>query len=228
MAPLVQLDLELQVKAALVDLWYNRYPSVQRTTTAHSILIATLAHRYNGAVNKSAGQTSKQLLTTQKETLLVQWLIDLTEKMVPARVNMINSMAGTILAVRDNGSFTQVGSQWYQAFLCRQPGITTKLSRNLNRARATAFTSCLINNWFNLSWTTFERYHITFERIYNMDEIGIAMELINQSMVVALHSSADRYLQQPGNRNWVSILETINGTGSVLSLFLIFKGQSHQ
>ncbi len=59
-----------------------------------------------------------------------------------------------------------------------------------------------------------------------MDETGIAMGLIDRSMVVVPRAAADRYLQQPRNRNWVSILETISGTGLVLPPFSIFKGQS--
>ena len=61
-----------------------------------------------------------------------------------------------------------------------------------------------------------------------MDETGIAMGVIGCSLIVVPHGTADQYLQQPGNQNWVSILETINGINKAFPPFLIFKGQHHQ
>ena len=57
---------------------------------------------------------------------------------------------------------------------------------------------------------------------------GIAMGVIGCSLIVVPCGTADQYLRQLGNQNWVSILETINGINKVFPLFLIFKGQHHQ
>ncbi len=111
MAASVQPDLESRVQAALQDLRYNRYPSVRRAANAHSLSVATLARRYNGGGTRSSGQTTNQLLTTQEEAQLVQWLTEMTDRNIPARVNMINSMAGTIFTARQDGSTTQVGTR---------------------------------------------------------------------------------------------------------------------
>ena len=48
-----------------------------------------------------------------EEAQLVQWLIELTSCNVPARVDMINSMAGTILPTRQPSSNVQVGTRSY-------------------------------------------------------------------------------------------------------------------
>ena len=61
-----------------------------------------------------------------------------------------------------------------------------------------------------------------------MDETGIAMGVLGQSMVVVPHTAAQRYMQMPGNKNWVSILETINGADISIDPFLIFKDKHHQ
>ncbi len=139
----------------------------------------------------SSGQITNQLLTAQEEVQLVQWLTEMTDRNIPARVNMINSMAGTILNARQDGSTIQVGTRWYRAFLRRHPDITTKLSQNLDRVRLTAFTSSLLGDWFNLFRSTLERYNITLDRVYNMDKTGIAMGLIGRSMVVVPRAAAD-------------------------------------
>ena len=61
-----------------------------------------------------------------------------------------------------------------------------------------------------------------------MDETGIAMGVLGRSMVVVPRTAAQQYIQMLGNKNWASILETINGTGNSIHPFLIFKGKTHQ
>ena len=176
------MALDPRIRAALRDLRYNRYSSVRRAASAHSISHATLARRYKGGQNAFNGQVANQLLTAAEETQLVQWRTELIGRNVPARVNMINSMAGTILRAQQPSSTAQVGTRWYRGFLKQNPKLTTKLSRNLDRARPTVFTRPLLHDWFNLFCTTKEHHRITLSRVYHMDETGIAMGVSGHSV----------------------------------------------
>lgn len=70
------------------------------------------------------------------------------------------------------------------------------------------------------------QYGIVFEDIYNFDETGFAMGLIVTAKVV---TRADIYgkrqLVQPGNREWVTLIECINFMGWALPPCIIFKGK---
>ena len=65
--------------------------------------------------------------------------------------------------------------------------------------------------------------------IYNFDETGFAMGLCATTKVI---TSAERYgrakLLQPGNREWVTVIESINASGWALPPYIILKGQNIQ
>ena len=84
----------------------------------------------------------------------------------------------------------------------------------------------IIQQWFNLVQETIIQYGIASEDIYNFDETGFAMGLTATARVIT-HAEyyGRRSILQPGNREWVTSIETINATGWALPPYLIFKGK---
>ena len=65
--------------------------------------------------------------------------------------------------------------------------------------------------------------------IYNFDETGFAMGAIATAKVITrAEYYGRRKLLQPGNREWVTIIESINASGWVLPPYVIFKGKTYQ
>jgi len=64
--------------------------------------------------------------------------------------------------------------------------------------------------------------------IYNFDETGFMMGQITPTMVV---TSSDRKgkpkLAQPGNREWVTVIQGVNSQGWTVPPFIIVKGKYH-
>ena len=50
------------------------------------------------------------------------------------------------------------------------------------------------------------------------------MGVISTAKVVTAVEKARTDLIQPGNREWVTVIELVNSAGYVLSLLIIFKG----
>lgn len=73
-----------------------------------------------------------------------------------------------------------------------------------------------------------QEWGIVEEDIYNFDETGFAMGIAATAKVI---TQADKCscpsLVQPGNREWVTAIETINVTGWVLPPMVIFAGKTH-
>ena len=64
------------------------------------------------------------------------------------------------------------------------------------------------------------------EDIYNFDETGFVMGLISAQKVITRRDLYGRRpLLQPGNREWVTAIETICADGYSLPPCIIFKGQ---
>lgn len=66
---------------------------------------------------------------------------------------------------------------------------------------------------------------IRIENIYNMDETGFGIGTEECSRVIIDQSTLrTRYKTNPGQQEWVSVVECICADGTVISPFLIFKG----
>lgn len=73
------------------------------------------------------------------------------------------------------------------------------------------------------------KYGIPDEDVYNFDETGFQMGVIGTAKVVTGSQRAGKALvTQPGNREWVTVVEAINASGWALPPMIIFAGKMHQ
>jgi len=61
-----------------------------------------------------------------------------------------------------------------------------------------------------------------------MDEKGIMMGLIGKVRVIVSKYDKKIYMTQPGNREWVSLIECISLDGRRIRPWVIFKAKQHQ
>jgi hypothetical protein len=86
-----------------------------------------------------------------------------------------------------------------------------------------------IRDWFRLVRNTIARYGILDEDIYNFDETGFQMGVIATAKVITgAERSKKPVLIQPGNREWVTVIDCISAHGWSLPLVIIFEGKLHQ
>jgi hypothetical protein len=80
-----------------------------------------------------------------------------------------------------------------------------------------------IVEWFKLVEKTIAQYGITSDDIYNFDESGFAMgvKIITQSFY-----TGRRGVLQAGNREWVTVIESICASGRAPPPYVIFKGKN--
>ncbi|KAL2887327.1 hypothetical protein HOO65_050448 [Ceratocystis lukuohia] len=64
--------------------------------------------------------------------------------------------------------------------------------------------------------------------IYNFDETGFIVGVIATGMVVTgVERRAKAKLVQPGNREWVTVIQAINAEGWAIASFIVVAGQYH-
>ena len=72
-------------------------------------------------------------------------------------------------------------------------------------------------------------YDIHNDDIYNFDETGFQMGVISTAKVITSSDRAGRpRILQPGNREWVSVIEAINTRGVAIPPLIIFNAIMHQ
>jgi hypothetical protein len=134
-------------------------------------------------------------------------------------------MADQLLAHRDA---PPVGTRWASNFVKRHPDLKTRSFRKYDYQRAKCEDPTIIRNWFTLVANTIAKYGIRSNDIYNVDETGFLMGMIASGMVV---TGTDRRGKpksvQPGNGEWITVIQAINADGWAVQPFIIGAGQYH-
>ena len=103
--------------------------------------------------------------------------------------------------------------------------VQAKYSRTLDQDQFLAQNQDIIQDWFNLYRSIKAEHGILDEDTYNMDENGYMMGIAGSSKVVFSKYQKQAFINQPGNREWASLIEAIGTIGERLSLFVILKGK---
>ncbi|OHW94805.1 pogo transposable element with krab domain [Colletotrichum incanum] len=75
---------------------------------------------------------------------------------------------------------------------------------------------------------TIAKYGIVDSDIYNFDETGFMMGVIAAGMVVtSTERRSNTKMAQPGNREWVTVIQAINSQGYNVPPYIIVAGQYH-
>jgi hypothetical protein len=216
---------ESQIILAVEAIRQDKNLSRRKAAAIYNVPESTLRYRMNGRTPKPESRPAAHRLTITEEETLVQYVLDLDARGFAPHYAGVEDMANLLLAQRDAG---RVGKHWAEKFVKRQPKLVTRFNRVYDFQRALCEDPELIGAWFKLVHNMRAKYGIHDCDFYNFDETGFMMGVICASMVV---TRADRRGRgkavQPGNREWATAIECINGEGWCLPPFLIVQGAYH-
>ena len=133
------------------------------------------------------------------------------------------------MIIQDNSTGpSSIGQNWISRFVQRHPEIHSKVGKKIHGLRLQSTTPESLNCWFKHFNTVRERYQVSWENVYNMDETGIALGVCANQRVIGRADTTQSYKATPENREWVSIIETISASGCRLRCLIIFKGMALQ
>jgi hypothetical protein len=199
--------------------------TVQAAAVSYDVPRTTLRDRIRGITSRRDSTPNSRKLTPYEESALVQYILDLDSRGFPPRPQAVQEMADLLLSERGE---SPVGKNWTTTFIKRRTEIKAKFSRKYDYKRAKCEDPKIIQGWFSLVRNTVAKYGILEQDIYNFDEAGFAMGVIATAKVVTSSEAKSRPKTiQPGNREWVSIIQGVNSYGWALPPFIIFKAQNH-
>jgi hypothetical protein len=127
-------------------------------------------------------------------------------------------MANRLLADRET---PPVGKRWASNFVKRHKDLKTHFFRKYDYQRAKCEDPTIIRNWFRLVANVIAKYGIRPDEIYNFDETGFMMGVIASGMVVTGAERRGRPKSvQPGNREWITVIQAINAEGQAIPPFI--------
>jgi hypothetical protein len=94
------------------------------------------------------------------------------------------------------------------------PQLTVRFNRKYDYQRAKCEDPTIIGGWFSVLKNTIAKYGTVDGDIYNFDETGFMMSVISTAMVVTSSERSGRAkAKQPGNREWVTVIQAVNTLG---------------
>ena len=118
----------------------------------------------------------------------------------------------------------QVGATWPKRFCKRHLDLKMKKTTGLEKARAKALNPSAVNGFFNMLAEVIAEYNILPENIYNMDEKGLQLGIGARITAMVDRDQKIAYSIEDGNRELVTVIETICADGSILHPSVIFQG----
>ena len=224
------IPYEKRLDLALSAIQSSTISSIYKAAVLYNVSHTTLYRRLRGRATRRDGQTPNRKLTASEEQALIDRIIELDNHGYSPPLPYVRQMANRLLQQRLPGSV--VGPNWLTRFLKRHK-LIAKYLRKYDYQRAKCEDLEVINQWFEQIQATITQYGIAPEDIYNFDESGFQMGVISTAKVVTQRRSRTKRsgrpkVQQPGNRNWVTVIEGINATGWTLPSTIIFEGKVHQ
>jgi hypothetical protein len=220
-----QSNKEARITLALQAYQADPKLSLRRAAFMYDVHFRTLHHRSKGKEARDDWVPTQRKLSDLEEEVIVQYILDLDLRGFPSRHRDVEEMANRLLADRDA---SPVGKRWAIDFIKRQPKLKTRFKRKYDYRRAKCEDPTIIRNWFKLVENTIAKYGIRSDDIWNFDETGFMMGLLQSGMVVTGSERQGRPKSvQPGNREWITVIPAINAEGQSIPPFIIGAGQYH-
>jgi len=217
------IEREERIQAALAALRHGDVKSIRAASQMFNIPRTTLRDRLHGSISAIARQQSQQRLSVHEEQCIVNTIYTLDRWGWPMSIQWLESFTTSFL--REKGDHRPLGHNWYLRFIERHEEIRTKWSRNRDQQRKDAEDPEVIQKWFQLYQDTKKQYGILDEDTYNVDEKGFMKGIGEEVKVIIPRREGEAISCQPGNREWVTVIEAVGINGHLLPSFVIFEGK---
>ncbi|RFN50199.1 fot5 transposase [Fusarium flagelliforme] len=220
-----QPSKEARLHLALQALQDDPKLSIRRAAEIYEVNRNTLSNRKKGKKPRREIMSNLRKLSKLEEETVLQYALNQDSQGFPCQLSIIEDIANRLLA---NRNAPPVGKHWANNFINRQPELKSRYNRRYDYQRALCEDPTTIRNWFKLVENTIAKYGIRSDDIWNFDETGFIMGMISTGKVV---TSAERRGRpksvQPGNREWVTVIEAVSAEGQSIPPFIIVKGKRH-
>ncbi len=228
----IQLQQEGRIQLAIKAMQEGQFNSIRHAGRAYDVPHSTLTRRLRGITPQRGTPAATRKLTQQEEDVLVQWILDMDSRGYAPRVSDVRRKANILLTERVRGTLMTaptVGVNWATQLVQRRPDLRSDYFRKKDYQRALCEDPEIIQKWFNLVRNIVAKYGVVDDDVWNFDETGFQMGVISTARVVTgTERRGKPIVNQPGNRTWTTIIETIAADGRALDPLIIFSGKVHQ
>jgi hypothetical protein len=222
---IISYEQEGRIDLALQAFRSGQFDTLRRAATAFNVKHQRLSDRLHGITFRPDMRPNSHKLTTTEEQTIVQYILDLDSRGFAPRLCEVADIADKLLAVRGK---EPVGKRWPGRFVTRSNELKMAFNRAKDRQRMLQEDPEVIGAWFKLIEETKAKYGVHEDDMHNFDETGFQMGVIGSMKVVTGSERRARpQLVQPGDREWVTVVQSICAAGYATPPFVIYKGRVH-
>jgi DDE superfamily endonuclease/helix-turn-helix, Psq domain len=219
------LEHEGRLQLALEAYNSGQFRSHTAAAQAYNVKRRTLSYRAQGRLFRAEATPNCYKLTATEEQTVIQYILNLDSRGFAPRLCEVADMADKLLGVRGG---EPVGKHWAERFVTRSDELKMAFNRAKDRQRILQEDPTVISAWFKLVEETKVKYGVHNDDVHNFDETGFQMGVVGSMKVV---TGSERRLRpdliQPGDREWVTVIQSICAAGYATPPFIIYKGRVH-
>jgi hypothetical protein len=204
-------------------------PDTYAARAAHGdVPISTLNHRALGRRSREAKAQSQRYLTPYEENAVVEFLLQQKAFGRPVRMKHIPSIAFSATRNRPPADrpLKPPGPNWPKAFEKHHPELVAKKNRPQDWNRYNIYDK--VKYWFDIIGEQLKNPAIQPENVYNMDEIGIMLSMLNSVKVLVGKNDTQAYRGARVKRTMVTAVECISADGRCLNPMIIWPAKTHR
>lgn len=169
-------------------------PALRTIAKAHGVPRQTLADRLHGKQSMSDFNTAKQLLSLEKESVLVQFILESADTGFGLERAEIEALA--LAAIQTKKPGVQLGNSWYFNFLDRHHAeLQPHWSKPLDTQQAKSLNPVAVRSWFEIVEKYIVKLGIPPELVYGMDESGFPSANTGKVRVVGARGTRIQHRQ---------------------------------
>lgn len=196
---------------------------------------STLQRRANGGRSIADFNAEKGWLTQEEADIVVTYALELADRGFPLSQRRIKEHVDQICRARYGNQFpaTGVGKQWTSRFVEKHSErLHPYWSHPLDKSRARAVNEATKDKYFSLLKMAIEgedgEEPVPTELIYGVDETGIQEGVGVREWVYGRPGKGTQHQQRSGDRENITVIETICADGTSLDPAVIFRGEGYQ
>ena len=213
-------DKDLRDAINALDYGYKMHEGCE----AFSIPRSTLRNYYNGRI-KGRKMGTKSILTKEEEDKLVDYMLEMERLAHPLTPNDLKLKVAEICQTRHipfkNGIPRRSWLQWFQK---RHPQLVLRQSQGLELNRTKNLCPPMVQVFYENLEKLYNQHQYQPSEIWNVDESRTNARKNGIGKIFAQKGIRSVQSMIPNDREWLSVLTTINANGDTIPNYYVFNG----
>ena len=175
---------------------------------------------------KTEAPSDQHLLIEGGKVELHKWAERLDVFRIPPRLPHLYQLATNLIQQRGKGQSVKIEDHWLTRFFNRHPAIAAWFAAHTNQERDAGTEPASSKSFFDRLGEVRSRHHILAGDSWNTDEKGYALGVAKKAKVVCRRNRKIPPICQPGNREWVTLMEAISALGQCIPGFFIYLAEA--